>query len=130
MKSKLIIIPAVMAIILASCSPAQIASGTFSGGYSSTGMPNNSGTATVTVTEDGADMVNIKANASGNPEMQISGITVTKISLPGITQVSLYKSGDIVVDGFVVETGGIKTINLDISNNLDTTSFSFSGTKM
>lgn len=130
MKSKLLIIGASIALILASCSPAQIASGTFSGGYTASGFPNSSGTATVTISENGADMVNIVANASGNPEISVSGITVTKIALPGITQVSFYKSGDIMVDGFVVEVGGIKTVDLEISNSLDTTSFSFSGTKL
>lgn len=130
MKTKFLIIPAVVALVLASCSPAQIASGTFTGSYSASGLPNSGGTGSVTVSEDGADMVNIKANSSGNPEFNVSGITVTKLALPGITQVSFFKSGDYDIDGYVVEVGGIKTLSLDIYNNLDTTSFSFSGTKM
>ncbi len=130
MQKRTLVIVAAIAVLLASCSPAQVASGTFTGSYSASGVPSTSGTATVTVSENGANAVNIVASSSGNPDITANNVAVTKIAIPGITQVSFSLGGDVDVDGYVVETAGIKTISVSIDNNIDTTYISFSGTKL
>ncbi len=123
-------IVAVAMIILASCSPAQIASGKYSGNYSATGVPSTSGTATVTVTENGADAVDIVASSSGNPDFIATNVSVVRYAIPGITVVNLDAGGNIDVNGTVAEAAGIKEISLTMDNNIDTTYISFTGTKM
>ena len=130
MKKNLMILSAVVVALLASCSPAAVASGKYSGTFSSTNLPSSSGTATANVTTNGDDKVNITISSSGNPDFSATGVGVVKLSVPGVTEVTMSLSGSVDVSGSVIEVGGIKTFTADITNNTDTTYISFTGTKM
>ncbi len=88
MKKLLIITSALALGFLAACTPAQSVSGTYTGTYSGSGMPVNSGNATVVISENGANNVHMVIQSSGNPDYTASNVTVVRTSIFGITYYS------------------------------------------
>lgn len=91
MKTNKLLISAVvmMALVFTACSPAQSVSGKYTGTYSGSGMSVNSGNGTLTITENGTDNINILFSSAGNSDYTASNVSVTRLSLLGITYYDL-----------------------------------------
>ncbi len=119
---------AMMALIFTACSPAQSTSGKYSGTYSGSGMSVNSGNGTLTITENGADNINIVFSSAGNSDVTTTNVSVTRLSLLGITYYDLDLN---VYPWSAYGTFYENTREMSYTLNNDTSSFyvSFDGTK-
>jgi hypothetical protein len=113
---------AAIVLFLASCSSAaEKASGSYTGPYSSTSLPNGTGTGTAHVIADGGDKVDITFTSAGNPDIVISDVTVTSVINVLILDLPSSSSGSMSA----TVTGNM----LSIAYNDDTQSLSFNGNK-
>lgn len=108
---------------MTACTPSQTASGTYHGTFTGLGLPNNSGNATAYITENGADQVNINMQCDGNPEYQITGVAVTKMTFYGQVYYSLSFNNDpwSLSGGMFLSNG-----EMDLTYSCDTSAFSLS----
>lgn len=128
MRNQLLILALFITVIIFSCTPAQSVSGTYTGSYSGSNMPNTSGSATVIISENGTDKVNIAIQSSGNPEYTASNVTVNRINIFGIVyyDLSLYVY-PWTLNGDMYEASG--ELNFTLSNDTSSFYFSFTGMK-
>lgn len=114
--------------LVGACTPAQSVSGKYTGTYTGSGLAVTSGSGTLTVTENGADNINVLFSSSGNIDYTTSNISVTRLSFLGITYY------DFTLNAYPWSVyGNMYENNREISYTLnsDTSSFyiSFEGTK-
>lgn len=112
--NKLLIgILAVVAITVASCSPASIASGTYSGTYSTYGASGN-GSAEATIVNDNTISVKISA---GGVDYNFNNVAVQKTEIVGVAYVSgSMSNSDMNFSASVVKVNGIKTVSFDMDS--------------
>lgn len=80
MKRKLFFTIGTMLVLLASCqSVAEKTSGKYTGPYSSTGLTNNTGNGTITLTPDGQKRVDMVFDSPGNVNININDVDITDI---------------------------------------------------
>lgn len=134
MKKQLLILSVGIATLLMACSPAQIASGNYSGtayGDYTSGSSWGSSSCTVAVTEVNSGAVKVVFTPSGQSTWTIDAVTVTKLEVPGVgVQVTFSGTGNPSVSGYYTEVAGLK----ELSINADSTggaygSIDFDGTK-
>jgi hypothetical protein len=108
---------AVVAIVFASCSPASITTGAYTGTYSAYNWTSSSGNATANVTTVNDNTVNVKITASGT-DFTFDNITVTKIEAPGAVVVQFSGSNSLAnFDGTYASAGGVNSCSLDIDSS-------------
>jgi hypothetical protein len=131
MKKQLLILTLGIVGLLAACSPAAVTSGSYTGTFSSSSLPSPSGNGTANITTVNDNTVNIKIGSSGNPDVSIDGVTVTKISVPGVTEVSFSGSNSLLsLSGTYVEGYGVNVVDLTVDSAANSYSvITFSGHK-
>ena len=80
MRIKHLIITCVVTLVLASCqTPAQKSSGTYTGPYSSSGLTNNAGNGTMSITAVSTNRINMVFSSSGNTNINMPNVDITDI---------------------------------------------------
>src|SRR5687767_2590743 len=107
MKKQLLILTLGIATLLMACSPAQIASGNYSGtayGYITGPGSWGSTNCTVAVTEVNSGAVKVVFTPAGQSTWTIDAVTVTKLEVPGVgVQVTFNGTGNPSVSGYYTE---------------------------
>lgn len=62
-------------LLIYSCGPAGVTSGTYNGTFTGDSLPNNSGNGTITITANG-QLVDVQFESPGNPTIIQTGVTV------------------------------------------------------
>lgn len=80
MKKQSLFLFGALTILMASCSTvAEKVSGTYVGPYSSTSLPEGTGTGTAIVTPDGSKQIDILFTSPGNPDVAMNDVSITDI---------------------------------------------------
>ena len=80
MKTRYVLVLAIFVLVLASCqTPAQKSSGTYTGPYSSSGLTNNAGNGTMTITTVSTKRINMVFSSTGNSNINIPNVDITDI---------------------------------------------------
>lgn len=133
MKKQLFILTLGIATLLMACSPAQIASGTYSGtasGYITGPGSWGSSNCTVTITEVNSGAVKVVFTPAGQSSWTIDAVGVTKFEVPAVgVVVDFTSSGEPYVNGSYTEVAGIKTLSISADSSGSSGDITFSGTK-
>jgi len=113
MKRHLLFLTVGIVALLASCSAASVASGTYNGTFSTY---NNSGSGTATVTTVNDNTVNVTINGDGTHTF--NNVSVSKLEFYGVVSVDFTASNsEASFSGNLTQVSGIKTCSLDIDSN-------------
>jgi hypothetical protein len=131
MKKQLLILTVGIAALFVACSPAAITNGAYTGTFNSSTLPTSSGNGTANVSTVNDNTVNIKVSSGGNPDVTVDNVTVTKLSVPGVTEVSFSGSNSLLtLSGTYVEAYGVNVLDVHIDSVSNSyTVISFDGHK-
>lgn len=119
-----------IAIVFASCSAASISSGTYSGTYNAYGFPTSGGNGTAVITLVNDNTVNVKITSSGNPDIIMDGVTVTKFEAYGVTQITFSGSNSsLSIGGDYTQVAGVNSCSINIDSVASSSYIYFDGTK-
>ncbi len=100
MKQRVFFFSLAIVALIAACTPAQSASGKFNGTYTSDSLPVTSGSGILTIEPDGADLINFHFTSTGNPDINLTGVTVNQQTVYNYTYYQyMYDAGSTYVSG-------------------------------
>lgn len=129
MKRHLLFLTAGIIALLASCSPASVVTGNYTGNVSAYNWVTSSGSGTASITTVNDNTVNIKINSAGT-DINFDNVSVSKIEAYGIVVVDFSGSNSVAnFNGTYSQAAGINEISLNIDSTSASGYVHFDGSK-